>query len=91
MRSAAHQKFTTPVAVKIACSRERLKKMIAAAQGCMPDDPVEEGSSVKQWELIGDDEITMFVNFANIFLYTGNAVIQVVDVEPAPRLIETLS
>lgn len=85
--SAEKQKSIIANHVRIACSRERLKRMVAAAQGLQPDDPIEPGTTVKQWELIGDEELVPYVNFANIFLYTGGAVIQLVDKEPEARRI----
>lgn len=87
MRSAEHQAKLTPARMKIACSKERIKRMVCAAQEGKPDQPIETGSDVKEWELVTDAEIVSYINFANLFLYTGGAVICLVDEEPEARRI----
>ena len=105
MKSAAAQMATHRKLVKIACSVERLKKMIVKSSGSDPDllltrwVPSEEGplpvdehgdfihgkeEQYPQWQDVPDNLVACYVNFANMFLYAGNATIKVVDKEPDP-------
>ena len=88
--------------VKITCSVERLKRIIVSSRGGDPDQrfylnqaihvdalPEDEAPmpEVKQaWELVDDKDVAQFVNFANVFLYPGNATIRVVEREPDPKV-----
>lgn len=87
MMSAAQQKQMHSKLVKIACSVERLKRLICKAQGIEPDWRVHEDGhpdDTKRWEYVSDDDVARYVNFANVFLFAGNATIKVVDKEPDP-------
>ncbi len=86
MKSAAQQIATHRKLVKIACSVERLKRMIvgAANKGLDPDE--ESDSGKKRWEMVDDEAVARYVNFANVFLFAGNATIKVVDKEPDPKV-----
>ncbi len=105
MRSAAEQKGAQDMIramlakaqqkTRIQLTVEKLKKMICAARGGHPDNLVPMGTEgdealEAEWTLVKDEDVSQFINFANIFLYSGNCVIEVVDVEPASRLIQVI-
>ena len=51
------------------------------------DEQLDTCPAVKQaWELVDDKDVAQFVNFANVFLYPGNATIKVVEREPDPKI-----
>lgn len=83
MKSAAAQMATHQKLVKIVCSVERLKKMIAKAEHYEPDELV---GGKPAWQHVEDNSVARYVNFANMFLYAGNATIKVVDKEPDPKV-----
>lgn len=87
MMSAAQQKQMHSKLVRITCSVERLKRMIVKSRGLDPDSVVEglDGPIAKLWEGVADADVARYVNFANMFLFTGNATIKVVDKEPDPE------
>jgi hypothetical protein len=114
MRSAQEQAVRARSLVRIACSVERLKRLITKAAGRDPDVIVPKLVSVVidytpntdveeaidrfvnpetqlMWETVSDDDVARYVNFANVFLYAGNATIVVVEKEPDPKVqIEVL-
>lgn len=79
----------------INCTEKMLKRMVCAAQGDVPDQVIQEedGISYANWEAVSEMEVAEMVNFANIFLYTGKAVIRIVKeggeeaVAEPPRII----
>ncbi len=88
MKAAATQKARNDNRIRIVCSAERLARMVCAIDGVNADEIVDE---VPRWLLVPANDLGRFVNFANIFLYGGNAVIKVVDEEPASRLVQVAS
>lgn len=93
LEGAEHKPVSPMLPIK--CTMKNLKRMVSAAQGDVPDQVIQEedGISYANWECVSVMEVTEMVNFANIFLYTGKAVIRIVKegeeeaVAEPPRII----
>lgn len=94
MKSAAAQAATHRKLVKIACSVERLKRLIVKSRGGDPEEEVEwawgDADAARErlpaWQHVEDADVARYVNFANVFLFAGNATIKVVEREPDPKV-----